>query len=63
MACNCGKCRPIEQKYEECANLCFEYKERFGENVPFFMIAFYDFDTISENIRKALKTNKKIIEE
>ena len=50
-------------KYWRCADLCADYKERFDENVPFFLIGFYDYDTISEAVQKALDSNKKINEE
>ena len=50
-------------KYWRCADLCADYKERFNENVPFFLIGFYDYDTISEAVQQALDSNKKISEE
>ena len=49
-------------KYWRCADLCADYKEKFGKNVPTFLIGFYDFDTISERAEQAIKDNKEIID-
>jgi hypothetical protein len=48
------------EQYERCANLCADYKERFGENVPMELLCFDDFETISREVNKALKENKRI---
>jgi len=48
------------ERYERCANLCADYKELFGENVPIDLIAFHDFDTISLVLEQAILTNTKI---
>ena len=50
-------------KYWRCADLCADYKEKFGKNVPTFLMGFYDFDTISERVEQAIKDNKEIIED
>ena len=52
--------KTLWERYERCANLCADYKERFNENVPMELLCFYDFDTISEVIEHALKCNTTI---
>ena len=47
-------------KYWRCADLCADYKERFGENVPMELLCFNDFETISKEVNKALAENKRI---
>ena len=52
--------KSLWERYERCANLCSDYKERFNENVPMELIFFNDFDTISEVLEVALANNTKI---
>lgn len=52
--------KSLWESYERCANLCADYKEKFGENVPMQIMVFNDFDEISEIVEQALANNKKL---
>lgn len=43
----------FEERMERCCNLCADYREIFGVNVPLYFM-FYDIDTLSDIVEHAI---------
>jgi len=45
--------------FEKCSNLMADYKERFGTNVPMYVM-FYSMEEICDIVEEALQNNNMI---